>query len=69
MARFFKSHLSPQKEFSDNLMKYVVKEQVIPYKSKLFQQGLEQFQNNMKLVLNLFKNTKYQFSSQLSELI
>ena len=50
-----KSHLSPQKEFSDNLMKYVVKEQVIPYKSKLFQQGLEQFQNNMKLVLNLFK--------------
>ena len=36
-------------------MKYVVKEQVIPYKSKLFQQGLEQFQNNMKLVLNLFK--------------
>lgn len=50
-------------------MKYVVKEQVIPYKSKLFQQGLEQFQNNMKLVLNLFKNTKYQFSSQLSELI
>ena len=38
-------------------MKYVVKEQVIPYKSKLFQQGLEQFQNNMKLVLNLFKKT------------
>ena len=28
-----KSHLSPQKEFSDNLMKYVVKEQVIPYLS------------------------------------
>ena len=50
-----KNHLRPQKEFSDNLMKYVVKEQVIPYGSALFQQGLEQFQNNMKLTFNLFK--------------
>ena len=49
-----KTSIMPQQDFSDNLMKYVVKEQVIPYKSQLFARGLEQFRQNMSLTLNLF---------------
>ena len=50
-----KTDLSPRVDQSDNLMKYVVREQVIPYQGELFERGLEQFRLNMELTLGLFK--------------
>lgn len=39
----------------DNLMKYVVKEQLIPYQSPLFDRGIRQFEENMSDLLALLE--------------
>lgn len=39
---------------NDNLMKYVVGEQLIEYESKSFEKGINQFRSNMKDLLSLF---------------
>lgn len=40
---------------SDNLMKYVVKEQLIKYQSPIFYKGISQFEKNMRDLLTLFE--------------
>lgn len=47
--------LSAQKEQSDNLMKYVVKDQLIKYNNEVYKKGIVQFENNLTSLLSLFR--------------
>lgn len=42
------------KEENDNLMKYVVKNQLIVYKDNIFEDGISQFKNNLEDLLSLY---------------
>lgn len=43
-----------QKEQADNLMKYVVKDQLIKYNNEVYKKGIVQFENNLTSLLSLF---------------
>ncbi|MGB5821724.1 MAG: hypothetical protein WBG90_19735 [Saonia sp.] len=44
---------NPEKEHRETLMKKMVAHQKIPYKSKLYEQGIYQFRNNLQDILSL----------------
>lgn len=52
----FESSTPPKND--DNLMKYVVKNQSIPYQSKMFQKGISQFEYNMNKLLSIYEKEK-----------